>query len=62
MRFASVMFLTVAVLFVIAVASEIFIADQLRPRTQFGYFLVTVILGGIGGALLLESMGARLTD
>ena len=60
-RFSAVMFLTVAVLFVIAIIAEIFIADQVRPHTQYGYIVLSVVLAGLGGALLLESMGARLS-
>ena len=61
-RVAAVVFLTIAVLFIVAVAAEVFIADQLRPRTEFGYILLTVLLAGLSGGALLELMGARIVS
>jgi len=62
LRVASVVFLTIAVLFIVAVAAEVLIADQLRPRNEFGYILLTVVLAGLSGGLLLELMGARIVN
>jgi len=52
--------LVVSVLFIIAAASEVFIAERVKPRTTTGYLLLTVLLSGLGGGLILETMGVRV--
>ena len=57
---AAAVLLVLAVLFIISIATEVLIADQIRPRNEIGYIFLTVLLGGLGGGALLEAMGARI--
>lgn len=61
-RSAAALLLVTAILFVIAVATEIFIEDVLRPRTYFGYLLGTTALTGVVASLVIEKSGAKMLD
>lgn len=42
----SVLFLIMAIYFIAAVAAEVFIDDNVRPKSLFTYLLITVLLTG----------------
>jgi hypothetical protein len=52
-RTVSALFLVMALYYVLAVASEVFVDDFVKPRSLFSYLLVSTILSGIV-ALVVE--------
>jgi high-affinity K+ transport system ATPase subunit B len=46
-RTFSVLFVVMAIYFVIAVAAEVFIDDYVKPQSVFAYLLVSTLVTGI---------------
>lgn len=60
LRTAANLFIVVAVLFVMAVASEVFIDDFLHPRSLFVYLLLTALISGLTATAVVERLGAKV--
>lgn len=50
------------ILFILAVASEIFVREELHPRSKFQNLLLTTILSGLLAGLVIEKMNLRLLE
>ena len=56
------LFIVTAILFVFAVGSEIFIDDFMKPRTLFGYLIVSTLITGIVASVVIEKIDAKILD
>jgi len=56
----SALLVIVAILFVMAVSSEILVGDELRDRNLFGYLFVSTLVFGVVTTLLIEKIDARI--
>ena len=52
----------VSILVIIAIASEVFVVDYLRPHSLFGYLVATAVLGGLIATMVVEKSELRLTS
>tara|TARA_B110000967_G_C18663781_1_gene449509 strand:+ start:172 stop:330 length:159 start_codon:yes stop_codon:yes gene_type:complete len=51
-----------AILFVIAVASEIFIEDHMKPSSLFGYLIITTMFSGVLSSVIVEKIDAKILE
>ena len=56
------LFIVTAVLFIFAVASEVFVDDVMKPRTIFGYLVITTLITGIIASVVVEKINAKILD
>jgi hypothetical protein len=61
-RSAATLYLVVAILFIIAVATEVFIVDLMHPMSTFSYFVLTTLLSGVLASIVVERIDAKLLD
>ena len=54
------LYLVIAVLLVMAVVTEVFVDDVARPRTVFGYLLISTLVSGIVTTVVLEKLDAHV--
>jgi hypothetical protein len=54
--------LVMAILFVIAVASEIFIEDHMKPSSLFGYLIITTMFSGVLSSVIVEKIDAKILE
>ncbi len=52
--------IVIAILLIVAVASEIFIRDVLHPHSLFAYLLFTTLLSGLAATAIIERLNVRL--
>jgi hypothetical protein len=51
-----------AILFIMAVASEVFIDDFLEPSSMFGYLILTTLISGLTASVVVEKINAKILD
>jgi len=61
MRTATVICLILAIVFIISLASEVFIDDLVRPQSAFGYLLISSVFTGILATILVETIDVQIT-
>lgn len=54
------LYLVVAILFVVAVATEAFVDDVMRPTTVFGFLAISTLLSGLTTTVITEKLGAQI--
>ena len=54
------LFIVFSIMFVIAVACEVFMDDLMRPSSLFGSLIFSTLFTGLLASLILEKMNARL--
>lgn len=59
-RAASSLLIVMAILIIMAVVSEVFVDDFLRPSSLFGYLLVSTMATGILATAIVEKIDARI--
>ena len=55
-------FIVMAIMFIMAVASKILINNFLQPASLFGRLLLTALIGGMIGSVLVEKVDANMLD
>ena len=56
------LFITVAILFVMAVAAEVFVDDFMKPSSLFGYLLVTTLITGVLTTMIFEKINTKILE
>ena len=56
----SSLFIVVAILFIMAVASEVFVDGFMKPSSLFGYLIVTTLITGVLASVIVERVNAKL--
>jgi antibiotic biosynthesis monooxygenase (ABM) superfamily enzyme len=56
----STLLIVTAILFVAAVASEVFVDAYMRPSSLFGYLLITTLISGYLSTFATEKINARI--
>lgn len=59
-RSLSSLFLVVAILFIMAVAAEVFVDDVMKPTSVFGVLAVTTLTTGVLASVITEKIDARI--
>ena len=59
-RWASVVLLVTAILFIIAMAAQIVIDDNVHPRSVFMYLIWSTLLSGVISTVIDEKINARI--
>ncbi len=59
-RSVAAILIVTAVLFVMAVASEVFIVDLLHPTSLFGYLILTTLGSGLMASIVLERFNMQM--
>ena len=57
----SSLFIIMAILFVIAVAAEVFVRD-LRPSSLFEYLIISTLITGIFASAIIEKIDAKILE
>lgn len=52
----------ISILFIITIAVEIFLEDDFKPKSLFGYLLLNTILSGIISTVILERLNTKITS
>jgi hypothetical protein len=52
----------ISILFIITIAVEIFLEDDFKPKSLFGYLLLNTILSGIISTVILERLNTKITE
>ena len=60
-RTLSSLFVVVAILFIMAVAAQVFVDDLLHPSSVFGYLFVTTLITGVLASAITEKINMRIT-
>lgn len=47
------LFIVTAILFIMAVAAEVFVDGVLRPSSIFGYLIVTTLISGVCSSVII---------
>jgi hypothetical protein len=50
-----------AILLIIAIGMEVFLADVIKPKTRFGYIVIGTFASGIISTILVEKLDAKIT-
>lgn len=53
------LFVVVSILFIMAVAAEVFIDSYMKPSSLFGYLLVTTLLSGVMASVVVEKINSQ---
>lgn len=56
------LFVVMAILFVMAVAAEVFVVDFMKPSSLFGYLIVTTLITGILASAIIEKVNAKILE
>ena len=51
----------ISILFIITIAVEIFLEDDFKPKSLFGYLLLNTVLSGIISTVILEQLDTGIT-
>lgn len=51
----------ISILFIITIAIEIFLEDDFKPKSLFGYLLLNTVLSGIISTIILEKLDTKIT-
>ena len=51
----------ISILFIITIAVEIFLEDDFKPKSLFGYLLLNTVLSGIISTVILEQLNTGIT-
>ena len=54
--------ITVAILFVMAVAAEVFVDDFMKPSSLFGYLFVTTLITGVLTTMIFEKINTKILE
>jgi phage-related holin len=62
MRVQSVasLFVVVAILFIMAVAAEVFVGGFMQPSSLFSYLIVTTLITGVLASVIIQKIDAKL--
>lgn len=60
LRTVADLFIVMAILFIMAVAAEVFIDDFLHPQSLFTYLLLTALISGLAATAAVEKLGAKV--
>lgn len=52
----------ISILFIITIAVEIFLEDDFKPKSLFGYLLLNTLLSGIISTIILERLNTKITS
>ena len=52
----------ISILFIITIAVEIFLEDDFKPKSLFGYILLNTLLSGIISTIILERLNTKITS
>lgn len=58
---ATVLIVT-AIMFIMAMAAQVFIDDFLKPPGLFGYLILTTLISGVITSVITEKIDARILD
>lgn len=56
------LFIVTAILFVMAVAAEVFVDDLMKPSSLFGYLIVTTLITGVLASAIVEKLDAKILE
>jgi hypothetical protein len=59
-RSVATLYLVFAILFVVAVATEIFVQDTVRPAGLFGYLAISTLISGAITTAITERLDAHI--
>jgi len=51
----------ISILFIITISIEIFLEDDFKPKSLFGYLLLNTVLSGIISTIILEKLDTKIT-
>lgn len=54
------LYLVMAILFVVAVATEAFVDDVMRPSTVFGFLAISTLISGLTTTIVTEKLNAQI--
>ena len=54
--------IVISILFIISIATEIFLEDDLKPKSLFGYLLLNTLISGIISSVILEKLNVTITS
>lgn len=56
------LFVVVAILFIMAVAAEVFVDGFMKPASLFGYLIITTMITGVLASVIVEKINARILE
>jgi hypothetical protein len=56
------LFVVVAILFIIAVAAEVFVDDFMKPSSLFGYLILTTMINGVLASVIVHEINAKILE
>ena len=54
--------IVISILFIITIATEIFLEDDLKPQSLFAYLLLNTLISGIISSVILEKLNITITS
>ena len=52
--------IVISILFIIAIATEIFLKDDLKPQSLFAYILLNTLISGLISSIILEKLNITI--
>ena len=56
------LFVVVAILFIMAVAAEVFVDGFMKPSSLFGYLIITTLVAGVLASVIVEKINAKVLE
>ena len=56
------LFIVIAILFVMAVAAEVFIDDFMKPSSLFGYLTISTLITGVLATAIVEKINVKILE
>ena len=53
-------FIVVAILFIVAVASEVFIDGLMKPSSLFGYLVISTMITGVFASVIIQNIDTKI--
>jgi len=56
------LFIVTAILFIMAVAAEVFVTGFMKPTSLFGYLIVTTLITGVLASVIVERIDVVINE
>jgi hypothetical protein len=56
------LFIVMSILFLMAVAAEVFVDGFMKPSSLFGYLIITTMTTGVLASVIIEKINAKILN
>lgn len=56
------LFVVMAILFIMAVAAEVFVDSFMKPASLFGYLIITTMITGVLASVIVKKINAGILE